>query len=215
MHLVMFDIDGTLVDSNGFDGELYAQAVRRVLGVEVDRTWQSYRHVTDSGILEEVLEHYEGGGDVSGLAAEVKTRFIELVREYLVDESNKLEPVPGACQLIDQLQSSPGVTVAIATGGWKETAELKLAAVGIECDRTPLATSSDAVSRIEIMRLAEQRAAADGPFLRRTYFGDAPWDLAASAELGYAFVAIGPNVEHSVSFNDLSDHDGILSKLGV
>jgi len=31
MHLVMFDIDGTLVDSAGFDCELYVEAVRSVL----------------------------------------------------------------------------------------------------------------------------------------------------------------------------------------
>lgn len=55
MHLVMFDIDGTLVDSNGFDGALFARAVREELGVPVDTTWQSYRHVTDSGVLEELL----------------------------------------------------------------------------------------------------------------------------------------------------------------
>ena len=35
MHLVMFDIDGTLVDSAGFDSELYEEAVRSVLDVEI------------------------------------------------------------------------------------------------------------------------------------------------------------------------------------
>jgi phosphoglycolate phosphatase-like HAD superfamily hydrolase len=34
MQLVMFDIDGTLVDTAGLDGDLYAAAVRSVLGVE-------------------------------------------------------------------------------------------------------------------------------------------------------------------------------------
>ena len=51
----MFDIDGTLVDSHGFDGDLFARAVRRELGVQVDETWQSYEQRTDSGVLEEVL----------------------------------------------------------------------------------------------------------------------------------------------------------------
>jgi len=39
MHLVMFDIDDTLVDSAGFDGELYAAAVESELGFAVDRNW--------------------------------------------------------------------------------------------------------------------------------------------------------------------------------
>jgi beta-phosphoglucomutase-like phosphatase (HAD superfamily) len=32
MHAVIFDIDGTLLDSNDVDGELYVGALERVLG---------------------------------------------------------------------------------------------------------------------------------------------------------------------------------------
>ena len=55
MHLVMFDIDGTLLDSNGFDGLLYGEPVREILGVDVSPAWSSYRNVTDSGLLAEIL----------------------------------------------------------------------------------------------------------------------------------------------------------------
>ena len=58
-HIVMFDVDGTLVDSAGFDGNLYAEAVRAVLGVDVDETWASYANVTDSGVLEQILAERE------------------------------------------------------------------------------------------------------------------------------------------------------------
>ena len=51
-------ITSTLVNSNGFDSEFYAQAIRELVGVDVDRTWQSYRHVTDSGILAGILEQH-------------------------------------------------------------------------------------------------------------------------------------------------------------
>ncbi len=52
MHLIVFDVDGTLVESDEFDGVLYAKAVRDVLDIDVDEDWSSYRHVTDSGILD-------------------------------------------------------------------------------------------------------------------------------------------------------------------
>jgi phosphoglycolate phosphatase-like HAD superfamily hydrolase len=61
MQLVMFDIDGTLVDTAGIDSDLYAAAMRSVLGVEVDTTYASYAHVTDSGVLEELLRSGEFG----------------------------------------------------------------------------------------------------------------------------------------------------------
>jgi hypothetical protein len=79
----------------------------------------------------------------------------------------------------------------------------------------PLATSSEAEARVDIMRLAEQLTGARLRFERRTYSGDTLWDRKASAELGYSFVGIGARVEHSVRFADLRNQDGILSILGA
>ena len=92
---------------------------------------------------------------------------------------------------------------------------LKLTAVGIDVERIPMATASDASSRAEIMKLAEQRAVSAAPFLSKTYFGDTPWDLQASRALGYSFVGVGSSVEHTVVYRDLADQDSILSMLGV
>ena len=58
MHLIVFDVDGTLVESDEFDGVLYAKAVRDVLDIEVDDDWTGYRHVTDNGILDEILDRH-------------------------------------------------------------------------------------------------------------------------------------------------------------
>ena len=211
MQLVMFDIDGTLVDSSGFDGELFARAVRDVLGVEVDRTWQSYRNVTDSGILAEIIAHH--GIDSESVPSDVKRRFIELVGEYLRHSGDTVEEIPGARALLSRLQAMPEFSLAIATGGWRETAEMKLAHVGIEAGHIPLATSSDAEARVDIMRHAERLAVPGRPFARRTYFGDGLWDRKASAELGYSFIAVGAQVENPVRFVDLRDQDEILASL--
>jgi hypothetical protein len=54
-----------------------------------------------------------------------------------------------------------------------------------------------------------------GAFRKRTYFGDAPWDKAASSALGYDFVAIGGRVEHTRGFEDLRDQKAIFGMLGV
>ena len=43
MHLVVFDVDGTLVESEDFDGTLYARAIRNVLKIDVDTDWSGYR----------------------------------------------------------------------------------------------------------------------------------------------------------------------------
>jgi len=215
MHLVMFDVDGTLVDSAGFDGELYAEAVHSVLKVDVDRTWSSYEHVTDSGILADLLPHTRVDGDRVELAAQVKRRFIELVRDYLAHQPSAANEIAGARALVARLRTAPGVRVAVATGGWEDTAKLKLLRIGIELDGLALASSSDASARAEIMRIAARRALNGAAFDRATYFGDGPWDQRASALLGYDFIAVGNAVSHPVAFADFRDDAAILRRLGV
>lgn len=212
----MFDIDGTLVDSHEFDSDLFARAVRHELGVEIDPTWQSYRHHSDSGVLEEVLMQNKVSVDQRPQASErVKRCFIGLVQEYISSQAKGLTPIPGAPELIRKLRSRPEAVIAFATGGWRETAEMKLRSAGIDYEGLPLATSSEATARTEIMRLAERQASVYGRFVRRTYFGDAPWDKAASADIGYDFLAVGGGVLHPRGFSDLSDHEAIFGALGL
>lgn len=215
MHLVMFDIDGTLVDSVGFDAELYAQAVESVLNVEIDRKWNAYEHVSDSGILEQVLRDARFDHERAALAARVQQRFVGLVRDYLEREPAAVREIAGAKRLVERLRALPEVCVAIATGGWEPTARLKLKHVGIDVAGIGFASSSDARARTDIMRLAAQRALRGAPFRRSTYFGDGAWDQRASAELGYDFVAVGRGVPHPVAYDDFSDVEAILGHLRI
>jgi phosphoglycolate phosphatase-like HAD superfamily hydrolase len=215
MQLVMFDVDGTLVNSNDFDGPLFAEAIRDVLGLQVDTTWKSYRNVTDSGILEELLSEDTFHWEREVLYEQIKNQFVGLTQDYMSRHPDAVTEIPGARALMTRLRELPEIQIAIATGGWRETAELKLDAVGIEFRDLPLATSSDAISRTEIMRLAEEQSARHGPLTRKWYFGDADWDKRASEELGYEFVAVGPRVKHRIAFPDLSDLPGILTLLGL
>ena len=139
MHLVMFDIDGTLVDSAGFDAQLYVEAVRNVLNVEVDSDWNAYEHVSDSGILEEVLRDAGLDAEREHLAARVQQRFVGLVRDYLKRGPGAICEIAGAKRLIERLLELPNVRVGVATGGWEPTALLS--------SRTSASTSGGSVSR--------------------------------------------------------------------
>lgn len=215
MHLVMFDIDGTLVDSAGFDSRLYVEAVRSVLNVEIDSDWDAYEHVSDSGIIEEVLREARLDGEPKDLAARVQQHFVDLVRDYLRCSPDAVREIAGAKRLVERLLDVPNVRVGIATGGWEPTALLKLEHVGIGVGRLGFASSSDARARTDIMRLAARRAMGGAEYLHATYFGDGAWDRRASAELGYDFVAIGGGVPNPVAYADLRDTDAILAQLGV
>jgi phosphoglycolate phosphatase-like HAD superfamily hydrolase len=211
----MFDIDGTLVDSVGFDSSYYADALRSVLDVEVDESWRPYRHVTDGGILEELLASKPFARPLDELRAAAKAKFLAAIHAHFARDAKPVREIAGAKALVEHLASLPNVRVAIATGGWAESARLKLAAIGIDADTVPHATSSDHIERTRIMQLAEVRALGGAPWTTRTYFGDGAWDKRACAELGYRFVAIGRAVEHDVRFDDFSDRDAVLRCLGL
>ncbi len=214
-HLVMFDIDGTLVDSHKFDSQIYADTIRDDLGIEVDRSWRRYANVTDSGILDELLDELQFTGDRSAVEARIKKEFIKRTQRYANQHPGVIREIAGARALVELLSTKDSVRLAMATGGWHETAVLKLRAIGIDCERIAMATATDATSRSAIMRLAEERAMSHETPLTRTYFGDGDWDRRACAELDYAFIAIGGRVQHHTAFADLRDHAAILSLLGV
>jgi phosphoglycolate phosphatase-like HAD superfamily hydrolase len=213
----MFDIDGTLVDSMRVDSHLYARAVRETLGgdVYIDETWRPYVHVTDTGILDEILAQHRFERPLDELRSAVKRRFIELVRAHVDLGATVLREIPGATSLLQELRARPDVRLAIATGGWAETALMKLSAIGVSLDGIGFASSSDAHQRTKIMELAAQRALRGDVPTTRTYLGDGAWDQRASAELGYRFIAIGRALDHEPRFDDYMDRAAVLASLAM
>lgn len=215
MHLILFDIDGTLVDSDEFDSELYVQAVQEVLGIEIGDDWSAYRNVTDGGILDEIIDNAGLKAGRSRIHSEVKTVFACLVSEYLDQKDGRLPEIEGAGAFLAELESLPNVSMALATGGWEETARMKLRAAGVDRYSLPLASGSDALTRAEIMQVAEKRALGGRKASRRIYFGDGVWDKRASEELGYEFVAIGDKVQHHARYPHFGRGKAILTHLGL
>lgn len=112
---VIFDVDGTLVDSNGFGEHCYATAVRTVLGdIDFSTEWGTYRHVTDAGILDEILRDHRIQDDGS-VRASVREAFGTEVQAYL-DGGGLCAPFAGAQSVVNKLRAR-GMRVGLATGG--------------------------------------------------------------------------------------------------
>lgn len=215
MNLILFDIDGTLVDSQEFDSELFVRAVRIVLGIGIDDDWSAYRNVTDGGILDEIIDRAGLRSDRTRVHREVRDTFAGLVSEYLEQQGGRLPEIPGAGAFLARLKSCPGVAVGLATGGWEETARMKLKAAGLAAAELSLASGSDALTRVEIMQIAARRTLNGATAGRATYFGDGVWDKRASEKLRYQFIAIGDSVEHPAQFPNFRDPEPILKILGL
>src|SRR4051794_20144049 len=55
MHLVMFDIDGTLTKTMKIDEECFVRSLAEIHGfTDVETDWSRYKHTTDSGIFHEI-----------------------------------------------------------------------------------------------------------------------------------------------------------------
>lgn len=211
-HLIMFDIDGTLVDSYDFDSICFVDAVRDVLGVRINSDWSTYQHVTDSGILNQIMDEYSVGHDKKATALLVKEKFLSRINNYLIREGVKA--VAGAKELLVELSARDDIALVFATGGWLESAKMKLDAAGIHFPDIPIASACDHYSRLDIMKLAEVKSGG-GKYKSITYFGDGPWDLNASADLGYNFVLVGNRIGYHQSIPDFKDIDLALSYIGL
>ena len=201
IHAVIFDIDGTLLHSASVDDSLYREAVRQVLGpVRLRPSLHEYNPVTDSGILAQILLDNGIAREREALD-EVRSVFVELLQQH-VDDNGPFAEIPGASGLLRSLIESTTHAVALATGGWRESALLKLQSAGLDINGIPLATSNDHDERTGIMQIALEQLGAS--FASVTYYGDGPWDREASAALGWEFVAVGPDLGGLDSYHGLA-----------
>jgi beta-phosphoglucomutase-like phosphatase (HAD superfamily) len=187
MHAVVFDIDGTLLQSSDIDGELYTAAVEGVLGkVRIRENWGEYEHVTDSGILYQILRDNGLRRDPNVIAT-IKNTFIETLRCH-IEDCGPFEEIPGALEFVRGLYEATGRSFAYATGSWAASAFLKLESAGFPVKGVPLSSSDDFPQRRLIMENALRQL---GPCDLVTYYGDGEWDREAALSLGWRFVPIG------------------------
>lgn len=191
--LIICDIDGTLTDTNAVDADCFLASLKAVAGINLGtRDWNEFPEVTDAAIVHELLKDLPADEEAE---RETAIRIDFVTRLILEVETNphRFQALPGAVDFVEAARASPGFELAVATGGWTESAEIKLQTAGIDTGGLALATSSDRPRRTEIIQLAAERSQrSDQPAV---YVGDGLWDLKAARELGLFFVGIGPETE--------------------
>jgi len=208
----MFDIDGTLIESCDFDADCFLKAVKSVTDFELNTDWSLYKNITDSGILDEFITMNGLHEKRSLLHLQVKEKFTQLISAHL--KNQPVCEIDGAIDFLNQLQLRNDVEVAIATGGWEETAIAKLKSAGFNMSGLAFASSSDHFQRTKVMKVAESRC-KNQTFVSKTYFGDGTWDKKASEELSYNFVLVGNNLQHSKQVENFKDSYSTLSLIGI
>lgn len=195
MNLAVFDIDGTLTDTNQVDALCYVQAMEQEFGLAgVDDDWSHYTHSSDPGIMNQVFQNRLGRLPDKDDVAAFQKRFLYLLRKKRQKDRRLFAEIKGSAALLKALESNPDWIAALATGGWAITARFKLAAAGLPVSGLPLASGDDAVSREDILRIAISRArkttGMDG-FAKIVSLGDGVWDVKAARAMNLAFIGVG------------------------
>jgi phosphoglycolate phosphatase-like HAD superfamily hydrolase len=186
--LVVFDIDGTLVDSTAIH---HASLTAVLCGLGRDprtKPWAAYRHYTDSGVLDELCQD---AGGVGATAAELAQLDTLTQQEFAAAMSIRpLVEIAGARRLLEKLIAAD-MLIAFATGSMRGAAALKLMALGLDPQAHILATGSDFLDREHIVQsvLTEGQRRLGGTF-HAVMLGDGAWDERTARGLDLAFVGV-------------------------
>lgn len=231
MKLVLFDIDGTLLWTDGAG----RRAIHRAL---VDRAGtpgvlDGYRldGKTDPQIVRELLAL--GGHprpDDAALIAAVCERYVELLDEELERPGRPPRALPGVPALLDALadpEARGDVLVGLVTGNVVAGAALKLRAAGLDFERFRVgAFGTDSAHRPDLPPIARRRAEArTGRSIAGAdvvVVGDTPADVACGRPIGARTIAVATGSYDAQAlaaagaahvFANLADTAGVLAAI--
>ena len=184
MQALIFDLDGTLVDTVYAHVFAWQRALLE-LGIPVDG-WRIHRRIGMSGGLFTRAVAREIGRDLSADEAEaLQRRHGEVFREILPER----RPLPGAIELLAILRRG-GITHGIATSGRRPEIDKSLEVLGIPSE-TVVVERGDvlrAKPEPDLFLACQERL---GVAVRDCYVvGDAVWDLLAARRAGMLSVGL-------------------------
>jgi phosphoglycolate phosphatase-like HAD superfamily hydrolase len=228
--LVLFDIDGTLLDATTRPvGEAMSAALEEVHGVDTSMIRSKIETAgrTDGEIAREILVDAGVPSErIDALAGRVRDSCCRASARLLGDDLSHAV-LPGVRELLDWLMEQAGVKLALLTGNYEPTARLKLTRAGIGRAFAPGqgAFGSDAEDRTALPAIARRRAGTvHAPYPRQEtiVIGDTPRDVTCARADGLRCVAVASGSYHhdALSGADAVARDAvelrlILADLGI
>jgi phosphoglycolate phosphatase len=224
MKLVLWDIDGTLVDSARLGGEAFFEAFERVVGHAPTST-VPFAGRTDLEIAHDLFAT-EGVNGAEDLLESFEEELVSAMAAR-VDELKRLgRALPGTAAALERLHETQGVIQSLLTGNVERNAMLKLQPFGLArwiefgCG----GYGSDHRMRGELVAIARTRAErAHATTIDPgdvVLIGDTPLDVKAAREGGARAIAVatGPYDQEQlaesgadVTLPDLADTERVVA----
>jgi phosphoglycolate phosphatase len=208
MLLVLWDVDGTLVDSAGHGRHAFEEAFEEVVGRLPERV--EYAGRTDHEIALSMLN-----GSSEHLPALLE-RLVERLatRKEAIAADGRV--YPGVAETLAALHAADGVINSLLTGNLEANAAVKVGAFGLDrwLDFHAGAYGSDPHERrSDLVAIARERAAERyGELADVVLVGDTPLDVLAAREAGARAVAVATGFADPDALRE-SEPDALLEDL--
>lgn len=196
--LLLFDIDGTLLDTGGAGGASLLDAAEEVFGIARETLPPlDLAGATDGGVMRRLFGHvgHELGED---LARRYLAAYLRYLQGRLNHESFAGRMLPGVEALLPVLAGHGGLDIGLLTGNVRVGAELKLRRFQLDSYFLDGAFGDDAEDRNLLGPFALQRIQA---ITGHQYapedvivIGDTPKDIACARAIGARCLAVGTGV---------------------
>jgi phosphoglycolate phosphatase len=228
--LVLFDVDGTLVNTAGAGRRALERSFQSVFGLDDIAEAASrvrFDGKSDPTIIADIARE-------SGVALpEIERRYPDLQRTYLDalrDELSRPDPrrrtMPGVLPLLEILIARTDVVLGLVTGNIEEGARAKLEVFGLNRFFAGGGFSSDHPDRAEIARIAHERLSRRAghrfPPRQVMVVGDTELDVACARANGFVAIAVESGwiprerleaAEPDALFADLTDTAAVLAAM--
>jgi phosphoglycolate phosphatase-like HAD superfamily hydrolase len=183
MKLILFDIDGTLVNTGAAGSDAMRQVFAELSGIPDGFAGVEMAGKTDSAILLEAFSNHRLDGQ--SMTVELfYERYIPQLRLALQEPHRQRRLMPGLPHLLDALAEQQDVILGLLTGNFAMGAQLKLESFGLWHYFRLGAYGSDHHDRNALVPIAHQRVQAllghTIPAQQTFVIGDTPRDIACA-----------------------------------
>ena len=191
MKLVLFDIDGTLLNTGTFGVKSLQNAVKNITGKTPEYDVKELIGVSDKKNFTYMYYCAAGKTPTAKQLDAVKEEYIRLLPSELaaLKKSKKYKAASGVEKFIKELQKYKDVKLALATGNIEEASKIKLAPAGLDKYFITGGFGWDGIKRPDILKAAVKRASKvfKHKFTPEEVFviGDTHLDIVAAKANGY------------------------------
>jgi phosphoglycolate phosphatase len=225
--LILFDIDGTLLSTNGAARRAFHRAMLEVFGTAGPIGTHVFNGKTDPQIARELLGA-EGfsNADIDAALPQLFDRYLHGMRQEIAQPTHTTSVYPGVRELLEILTDSHDLVIGLLTGNIVDGAALKLNSARLQHYFTLGAYGSDSEHRNELPAIAVQRAFEqtgvkfNGKDI--LIIGDTPSDVRCGEAMGVCAVGVCTgghtrddllNAGADIVFDDLSETARVLDSL--